>query len=442
MKNKSILIILATCLVVYFNALFGALVWEDQQVVSKNVLSTISLRSIPAAISTITYHFVGSNTFVHHLINILFHAFMCILVYWFLSIFYGELACLMGALLFAVLPIHVEPVVWIASLQHILEGVFLLSTFLLFYKRKYLFSLLVFYLACLNFTPWIALIPVFIFIFFLFRFPNQLPPTKNTYLISFRGLENVFNLAVMCLILGVVIALNNHVITTRVIQQSKAMGMDNPSLVWSFPKVLYSLSNYFMLSVFPTNLTVYHEPNTYDLSSYIAYSIGLIIMLIVLLPRLAKDITKPKPLIFGLIVFILFLSPSYSPVSIGWLVAERYAYISTIFFSIVIAWVIDKYGKKALPICLLILALYSVRTMDRISDWKTEERFWRATLLSSPYSPNARNNMGVVYAKESNILKALQEFNNALRIEPDFKMAKDNFKLVKQAVIQRVEVAY
>jgi hypothetical protein len=51
---------------------------------------------------------------------------------------------------------------------------------------------------------------------------------------------------------------------------------------------------------------------------------------------------KAKVLFFSLGLFILFLLPTYSPVMITWLVAERYLYFPSLAFSIWVALLVEK----------------------------------------------------------------------------------------------------
>ena len=58
--------------------------------------------------------------------------------------------------------------------------------------------------------------------------------------------------------------------------------------------------------------------------------------------------------------------------------------------------------------------------MARNQDWKSPERLWRQTVLASPLSPRAHNNMGDVYGTEGNIEGALQEFKTSVTLKPDY----------------------
>ena len=72
------------------------------------------------------------HTFLFHLQNVLWHAATSFLVFCLLAILLRHrLAALLGALLFAVHPLHVESVAWIAGRKELLSGFFLFLAWLL-----------------------------------------------------------------------------------------------------------------------------------------------------------------------------------------------------------------------------------------------------------------------------------------------------------------------
>ena len=62
---------------------------------------------------------------------------------------------------------------------------------------------------------------------------------------------------------------------------------------------------------------------------------------------------------------------------------------------------------------------------------KAIEKFQKAIELS-PLQPTIRYHLGLAYAKQGNKEMALQELNNAIRIDPDFKEAEDTRKVIEE----------
>jgi hypothetical protein len=280
------------------------------------------------------------------------------------------------------------------------------------------------------------------------------------------------------------IFLAKEIIYGRVSQVAKDIGGKN--ITWSNPlfNMAYSLFSYSGLLLWPAKLTLYHEP---PVITTLALRLELIILFIlaISLPFIFK---KAKPVFFGIGIFILFLAPTYSPVMISWLVAERYAYFPSIAFSIIACFFYERILKNYLLTRILtnlrhkirhnawrtrqllwrawrirqvlwrkkpnshellksnirvnskeiradscwllffifIIACYAVRTVARNEDWKTPERLWRQTLLVSPFSHRAHNNMGDVYGQEGNIQGAIREFKKAIELKPDYAEAHHN----------------
>src|SRR5215469_7939957 len=82
----------------------------------------------------ITYKIAGLTPVAFHLVNILLNALVVWLVYAVLRELGGDRVALVAAGLFALHPIHTEPVAWIAAVTDLELAVFYLATFLLFLK--------------------------------------------------------------------------------------------------------------------------------------------------------------------------------------------------------------------------------------------------------------------------------------------------------------------
>jgi hypothetical protein len=307
---------------------------------------------------------------------------------------------------------------WVSGISHLTEGIAILGVFLLFHHRKYILSLLVFTLALFpTINPFVC--PVIIFIFI--------------YLWLFDRRKEIVYLALFILVAIFIFLCSWNTVISRVIVQSDGLGTTWINPARSFG---YITESYLGLILFPSGLTLYHQFYKHIGTIDASYSILIVSSLLLML-----SYYKAKPIFLGIAAFFLFLIPSYSPIPMGWIVAERYAYIPSIFVCVLLAWFLNK-NSKILPVCLVIIGLYASITIDRNSDYKTEERFWRSTLAKSQNSPQAWNNMGVIYAKESNVIKSLQCFDNALMLKPDFEDAKVNFEVVKETLKQGIKINY
>jgi tetratricopeptide (TPR) repeat protein len=211
---------------------------------------------------------------------------------------------------------------------------------------------------------------------------------------------------------------------------AKAIGTE---ITWTNPffNLVYSFFSHLWLLLWPARLTLYHEPAAI---SPPALNLG-IVTLVILIIALFFLFKKAKEIFFAITLFILFLTPTYSPVMVSWLVAERYLYFPSIALSITASFLYDRYvsplrniQKKnlLLGLFIFIIASFAVRTVARNEDWKTPQQLWRQTALVSPASPRAHNNLGDIYSQEGNTDGAIREFSKAIELKPDYADAYHN----------------
>jgi len=131
----------------------------------------------------------------------------------------------------------------------------------------------------------------------------------------------------------------------------------------------------------------------------------------------------------GLILIpLVVLGPVYSPIQVAWIVAERYLYLGSAFFCMLIVLLILKIKNddaKTLVIVGLFL-FYLIRTIVRTEDWKTNKSLWIATQKVSPRSYRVYNNLGDVYSKEKNYELAILNFAKSTEYKPAYAAAWHN----------------
>ncbi|MFH0739380.1 MAG: tetratricopeptide repeat protein, partial [Candidatus Omnitrophota bacterium] len=212
---------------------------------------------------------------------------------------------------------------------------------------------------------------------------------------------------------------------------------DGPGVepAWNNPilTVAHSLFSNLGLLLWPFKLTLYHEPIT---ASGILLGCE-VILLFVLIVSLIPIFKKERILFFALIFFILFISPTLSPIPISWMIAERYLYLPSLSLSVFSALIYDRCASrgpglrnKILFLFVLIMAVYTLRTILRNEDWRDPKRFWRQELKISPGSASVHNKMGDIYRSEGNFTKAIEELNKALAIKPKDANAYNNLGVI------------
>lgn len=109
-------------------------------------------------------------------------------------------------------------------------------------------------------------------------------------------------------------------------------------------------------------------------------------------------------------LFILF-SQVASPV------AERYLYMPSVGFVILLSMLIGKIKDRRLAFISLfsILAIYSVITFDRLGDWKNDMALWEGTAMKNPDSPIAHTNYAAALIRAGDSDRAREELLIAVK---------------------------
>jgi tetratricopeptide (TPR) repeat protein len=441
------------CLVVYGNALLNGFVYDDPaqivqnpwikdlrfipEIITSNVwdfkgLSSNYYRPLMHLINMISYHFFGLASWGYHAVNILFHAGVSILVFiissrlltrsWRPSFTPVLAPSFVAAVLFATHPIHTEAVTWISGLPDVSCTFFYLLSFYLyivafsenhdvFSKGTYVLSLGCFFLAaCCKET---ALTLPLILVFYDYAFQK-----KSIVSHTAKSLKRYvpFFLVVTAYLLVRVHFLGSFAPSISHPELSTRQYMINilPLFVQYVGKIL-----------FPVNLTIYHPMHL--LESLFGrdgiISLSLALTFFVLLFVAAK---KNKAIFFSLVLIVIPLLPAlYIPAIEGNFIGERYLYLPSVGFALLLAFCIDrllalkgKWPSAAVATAsLVLLCLYSYGTVTRNLAWRDDASLWADAVKKSPDDPNVYMYAGY-WLYETRPDEAKVYFRNALRLEP------------------------
>ncbi|MFA5157293.1 MAG: tetratricopeptide repeat protein [Candidatus Omnitrophota bacterium] len=418
--NKKIYLILAgICLLVYANSLSNAFVIDD-----------IGMRDIPNIsrpfhywqdpvrfLNCLIYLIGGYSPFAYHLANIALHAAATILAFLFLRLFFTPQAAFLAACLFAVHPVNSEAVTWISGKAYTIFAIFTLGPYLLYRKatgagieerlriRYYSASFILFFYFTIEHIPFYLVFPFFLFL---------------SDVCSGKLRENLKWLAPFFIVVFVKLLLLPVLISGRVSSMSADMGFftaQNPLTYF-----VYSLYAHFWLLLWPVNLSLFHEPYLIPASMFDWRSILYVLPVII---SLVLTFKHSKRLFFGLCIFIMFLLPTYSPLPVSSLVAERYLYFPSIALSMAVAVLYERFSgghpvlrRWFLAAMLVVIIFFSGRTIIRNRDWKDMRTVWESVLIVSPDSWNAHDNMGYIYLNEGRLEKAVEELEKAIKVNP------------------------
>lgn len=455
-------IIFIVTVVVYSNSINNDFTFDDNIIITKNNnirqlgdLKALFLtnywgesapqdplyRPITTLSYAINYHFSQLNPRNYHLTNILLHTLNSLLVYKIgvrLNIPSGPAFFI--ALLFAIHPIHTEPVNGIVGRADLLAFFFSLLAFLC-YPGWHFFSLLFYLLALFSKEHAIAFPIVLLCYCLCFRSVRF----KNLSLFPMLyGLKGYMALTLAYLVWKKI------VISSIFLSGAEINFIDNPlAQAPIIPRVLTGikiLGLYLKLQLLPFWLSADYSYNQVPIV-YSPFDLNLIapVFLHALIFGGGGFFLHRNPAaVFCLLYYfvtILFVSNLFFP--IGTIMAERLLYLpsfGSIGFLVLLgySW-IDYFPDRDKPLsienpnyssmnwkCISmffaaigIIITSSVRTYMRNYDWRDDFTLFSHSATTSPNSIKVRQNLGVQYFKQKRYLEAKNEFLRAISIKPD-----------------------
>jgi len=412
-------------LIVYFFGLFGQFVSDDVVAIQQNAKLTdlnwifrqplYFLRDIFYAIIVTI---VGKTPFFFRLLNLVFHIGSVVLIFKVLKKLANPYIAFFSALLFSVHPIAIEGVTWISGGPYAQYTFFFLLSFLYYLKtglKNYYLSIAFFILCLLSSEKSFVLAGVYLVYEFTYNNKNF----KKTY-----------KLALPFLGLGIFWTIYYGLKLNTRFDVLKYQYYQYNSSVSPFVSMPLALTKYFELLIFPKDLTLYHTK--FNLTS-VARVFQTFVFLAYTLSLFWALIKKKYIYLFWASFFIISLLPFILPIGVAWVVAERYIYVGSIAFFVLISFFIyyflnkyKDYQKIIFGLFILLIVILGVRTSYRNYSWTNQDRLWLKTVEASPNSPKAWNNVGDTYGKMGDTKKSIKAFKNAVKLNPKFADAYHN----------------
>lgn len=400
----------------------------------------------------------------YHLTNVLFHTMNVLLVYMLLfrltrptiekKSFVTEnrllLIIFFSASIFAFHPVVVESVVWIGAREE-LTMLFFTLICIHFHilaesspnhtARYHLFTGLFCLLACLcNVVG--AVIPMLVLAY-------DLCNEKKKYPASWKRLKEIFKYtwflwpiamgAIILKLIGKNIPTDEGLVTAKL------------SLGW-IERVLTILNIYWLnirTLMRPASLSIIYpsvSPNTvFEPGVMLGGAFSLITLS--LLWRLRQN----HILLFGLLWFLIGLSPSAQVIPHHILRADRFLYLPLVGIVLLIghlmieARMIKNHPEIHIAICISVLCILAIMSRHQSQRWRNSITLFEHVLLKTyPDSKVAHVNLGHALEKQGKIDKAIEHYSEALEIDPDFVNAHNNlgFVLAKQGKIDEATAHY
>src|SRR5579885_3495599 len=393
----------------------------------------------------------------HHLTNVLLHAVAAILLFLVLRQMTGAFwRSALVAALFAVHPLHVESVAWIAERKDVLSAVFFMLTLAAYarYARapsvlSYLVIVGAFGLGLMC-KPMLVSVPVVLLL--LDYWPlERLPKRTLSRRASRKGASGYDQQMIRRLVaekipLFAMSALSSAVTLAA---QFRATGVtDQFPLSWRLGNAAVSYMIYVWQMFWPARLAAFYPyPNDRLPMSQVALALGFLITASLLAIRFRKE----RPYIFsGWFWYIVMLVPVSGLVEAGEQArADRYTYLPQIGLYLLIVWSVanllspetdadfvsrtpradrrrlratlhasHNWVYKALPVIIsaVVLSLLSWRAFVQASYWRDSFTLWNRALAVTHDNDVAHNNLGQLSLQRKDFDSAISHFEAALKI--------------------------
>lgn len=371
----------------------------------------------------VDYSLFGMHPAGHHLTNLLIHAANALLLYLFLSYATGAPGCsLVVAALFAVHPLRVESVAWVAERKDVLSGLFGIAALWAYtaYARRpsrsrYLASFTLFALGLLA-KPMLVTLP---FALLLLDFWPLGRKAARMLLI-----EKVPFLAA---------AFASAAVTLYVQARGGAVGsFDRFPVPVRVANAADAYVAYLTKTFVPRHLAVlYPHPGATISFAWAGGAALLLITGTVLILALRR---RYPYLVTGWFWFGMMLAPVIGIVQIGdQAYADRYTYLPSIGLAIAVVWMAAALvralpGRALLAVAAIIPCVYLTHQQTQV--WHDTESLFRHTVAVTRPNKVAHMKLGCVLLQRGQLDAAAGEFDAALRIDPYYAEAMGNRGMV------------
>jgi tetratricopeptide (TPR) repeat protein len=388
----------------------------------------------------------GLFLFIAHFVNVLLYALTALILFrilenlfkrfntqpWYLSLPFA------ATLLFVVHPIHTEVVANIKGLDEILSllGSLLAMWYVLkFIESKQVFNILlsfVFFTAAMFAKEvaitFIAIIPLSIYFF--------VDCNKKGKQIIITSIPLIIGAAIYLYIRQVVVGVISFESNPELMNNS-FLGMD---FMEKYATIFYTLLLYIKLLIFPHPLTYDYYPYHIPAMQWtdIWPVIGLLVYVAIGIYALS-GIKRKNVISYGILVYIIALSPTSNVLfPIGVFMSERFLYVASIGFIIIVAWfihyIIEKelLKQRNLEIALgVIFLLLSIKTISRNTVWKDDFTLFTNDVEISKNSAKSNTSAGGLLMEEAikpknkeikneYLDRSIQYLHRAVKIHPTY----------------------
>jgi len=427
---------------------------------NKHVLNGLTIENISWAFSksstsstgnwhplTLISHMIDVELFVikagmHHLTSLCFHIINTLLLFIIFRKMTGDFwKSIFVAALFALHPLHVESVAWVAERKDVLSTFFWMLALLSYVwyvehpgMGRYGTIFLFFVLGLLS-KPMVVTLP---FVLLLLDYWPMRRIRKFAVDEGGAGLnadKPVISLIIEKIPLFVGAAIISVVTYVTQQQHGSMKSLEHFPLITRIANAVVSYTAYVGKMVLPFDLAVFY-PHPREIEPSILCGSALILLLISFFSF--RHARRQPFYIVGWLWYLGTLVPVIGLIQVGGqAMADRYTYIPLIGLFIMISWgghdlfSGSRYRMKIIAVAAtLVIITLSCLTWKQVGLWKSSMILFSHTLEVTHDNYIAHNNLGQIHEAKNDYRNAIQHCVEAVRIAPDNLKIRSNFGVV------------
>ncbi len=373
----------------------------------------------------------GLNPMGHHLSSLLLHLVNSVLLF----VLFKKMTALPWrslsvAGLFALHPLHVESVAWVADRKDVLSTFFWFLTMLAYveYTKNpkavtYALCILLFILGLMA-KPMLVTLPLVLLLMDYWPLGRMREGISDTDGLNTGSAELSPSHFVLEKVPLVLISIVSLIVTYTDQKKGGALRTDS-SMIMNVGHAFVSYIRYAAKMVWPSKLAVYYP---YDPASAPAWQMAVATAGIIGLSMWVLRVAKRFPyLLSGWFWFLITLVPVIGFIRIGeHAMADRYTYIPLIGLFVMIIWGIGdlaerfRIHRRVLATSMIAIVLIcSVLTNLQVRKWHNSLTLFTHALDVTENNSLAHKNLAAALAQQGNLVEALHHTSESLRIQPE-----------------------
>jgi tetratricopeptide (TPR) repeat protein len=361
----------------------------------------------------------------HHLTNVLLHTATVIALFLVLRQMTGAFwRSAFVAAVFAIHPLRVESVAWVAERKDVLSGLFFMLTigaYVRYARRpwspvRYGLVMLLFALGLMC-KPMLVTLPIVLLL--LDYWPLQR--------VKLRKLSGLVLEKLPLLALSAASCVATLFAQNKVIQSTASLPMP-----LRFGNALAACMIYLGQMVYPAGLAVLYP---FPQNGLPRWELGLAATLLAGFSAAAIWQRRKQPwLLIGWLWYLVMLLPVAGIIQAGLQAhADRYTYLPQIGIYVAVTWLVAEWGAKRQAGrmafgCLMtgVVGVLMVCAWKQTAYWKDGETLWAHTLVCTTDNYVAHYNLGDEFLEKGALDEAITQFQEALQLKPDYAAAHIN----------------